>query len=78
MFSSVNCIQCDVQCVRMTVLQELPMISQEEHISLWLDSQDNQLQNLDNYKCDCFQPDNVHYACTDVTVKTFLSVQKEH
>ena len=50
------------------MLQELPMMSQEEHISQWLTSQDDTDHVTDNDKCDCFQPDNVHYACTDVTV----------
>ena len=27
-------------------------------------------QEPEDYKCDCFQPDHLHYACTDVTLQT--------
>ncbi len=60
-------------CARMSVsaglsgLAELPSLTQEEQVRGWLE--DTELgQRPDNFGCDCFQPDNVHYACTDVTV----------
>ena len=33
----------------------------------WIRMFSDQDQDPDDYKCDCFQPDNLHYACTDVT-----------
>ena len=33
-----------------------------------INDDDDDDQDPDDYQCDCFQPDNVHYACTDVTV----------
>ena len=48
-------------------LAQLPSLSQEEQVRGWLEDTEME-QRPDNFKCDCFQPDNVHYACTDVTV----------
>ena len=45
-------------------LHEIPEISKMETISIWLQSNEP-----DDYQCDCFQPDSVHYACADVTEK---------
>ena len=73
--NSVHCVMLTLRqtCARMSVstglakLAELPSLSQEEQVRGWLE--DTELgQRPDNFGCDCFQPDNVHYACTDVTV----------
>ena len=50
--------------LRKKSLHEIPEISKMENICIWLESNEP-----DNYKCDCFLPDLVHYACADVTEK---------
>ena len=45
-------------------LHEIPELSKTENIYIWLESSDGK---PGNYRCDCFEPDLVHYACVDVT-----------
>ena len=49
-------------------LHEIPELSKTENIYIWLESNDGK---PDNYRCDCFEPDLVHYACVDVTEQDF-------
>ena len=51
-------------------LSELPALSKFENIHIWLESQEP-----DDCKCDCFEPDYVHYACVDVTTWNFHNHQ---
>ena len=48
--------------LRKKSLHEIPEISKMETIYIWLESHDP-----DDYQCDCFEPDLVHYPCVDVT-----------
>ena len=58
--------------LRKKSLHEIPELSKTENIYIWLESSDGK---PDNYRCDCFEPDLVHYACVDVTE---LDVFKEN
>ena len=43
-------------------LNDLPEMSMLETIQDWLEKHETDID-----KCDCFEPDYVHYACVDVT-----------
>ena len=79
LFMNIKSADCEMltlhqTCARMSVgaglsgLAGLPSLSQEEQVRGWLEDTEMTGQRPDNFGCDCFQPDNVHYACTDVTV----------
>ena len=58
---------CQTGCSRMSLsgLSQLPSPGHEERVLGWLAGQE---AGADNFQCSCFVPDNLHYACTDVTL----------